>query len=46
VWLVVNLGEDAGYVCVREPVCDALTCAAGTRCRMTLSDPGQVSCTR
>ncbi len=45
--IVANLGDDEPQtVCIAGNPCDALTCAPGKRCRIALSDPGQVSCTR
>lgn len=45
--IVANLGDDEPRtVCILEPACDALTCAAGKRCSVKLSDPGFVLCGR
>lgn len=43
-----TIGADIGVVreptCIRGPLCDAITCAAGKTCRVTLSEPAGVGC--
>lgn len=45
--IVANFGDDEPRtVCIAGNPCDALTCAAGKRCRVAASYPAQVACTR
>lgn len=45
--IAANFGDDLPKtVCILDPPCSALTCAAGRSCTETLSDPGTVSCSR